>query len=55
MKHLLLVFNPVAGMKKASKRLPEIISVSNRAGYDVNVYVTDGQRDASKAVIEMGR
>ena len=42
-------------MKKASKRLPEIISVFNRAGYDVNVYVTDGQRDASKAVIEMGR
>lgn len=41
-------------MKKASKRLPEIISVFNRAGYDVNVYVTDGQRDASKAVIEMG-
>lgn len=54
MKHLLLVFNPVAGMKKASKRMPEIISVFNRAGYDVHVYVTDRQGDASKAVIEMG-
>lgn len=54
MKQLLLIINPVAGMKKASKRLPEIVSVFNRADYDVHVYVTSCQSDASKAVEEMG-
>ena len=54
MKQLLLILNPVAGVKKASKRLPEIISVFNRADFDVHVYVTDRQCDASKAVIELG-
>ena len=55
MKQLLLILNPVAGVKKASKRLSEIISVFNRADFDVHVYVTDRQSDASKAVIGLGR
>ena len=54
MKHLLLILNPVAGVKKASKNLPEIISVFNRANYDVHVYVTTRQGDASDAVKELG-
>ena len=41
-------------MKKAAKCLSEIISVFNRASYDVHVYVTAEQGDASKAVEELG-
>ena len=50
MKHLLLIINPVAGQKKAAKYLPEIISVFNRAEYDVHVYITSSQNDAAEAV-----
>jgi len=54
LKQLLLILNPVAGVKKGAKNLPEIISVFNRADYDVHVYVTARQSDASKAVKELG-
>ena len=54
MKKLLLIVNPVAGMKKAAKNLSEIISVFNRALYDVHVYVTAKQGDASKAAEKLG-
>lgn len=50
MKQLLLIINPVAGTKKASKYLADIISVFNRAGYDTHVYVTAGKKDAVRAV-----
>lgn len=55
MKHLLLILNPVAGVKKAAKSLADIISVFNRADYDVHVYVTTQQCDASQAVKALGR
>ena len=55
MKHLLLIINPVAGQKKAAKYLSEIISVFNRAEYDVHVYVTSSQKDAAEAVRKLGR
>lgn len=55
MKHLLLIINPVAGQKKAAKYLPEIISVFNRAEYDVHVYITSSQNDAAEAVRKLGR
>lgn len=54
MKQLLLILNPVAGVKKAAKYLSEIISVFNRADFDVHVYVTDKQGDATKAVEKWG-
>ena len=54
MKQLLLILNPVAGGKKAAKYLSEIISVFNRADFDVHVYVTDKQGDATKAVEKWG-
>ncbi len=54
MKQLLLILNPTAGMKKASRALPEIVSVFNRAGYDAHVYVTAGQGDATAAVERLG-
>ncbi|MBQ7915401.1 MAG: YegS/Rv2252/BmrU family lipid kinase [Firmicutes bacterium] len=54
MKHLLLILNPAAGMKKASKALSDIIAVFNRAQYDTHVYVTACQGDAIKAVQRWG-
>ncbi len=50
MKGLLLIVNPVAGTKKTIKFLAEIISVFNRADFDVHVYITDVKHDASSAV-----
>ena len=54
MKKMLLIINPIAGVKKASKNLSEIISVFNRANYDVSVYITSCKEDASKAVKYIG-
>ena len=50
MKKLFFVMNPAAGMRKANKVLPEILSVFNRAGYDVSVYITAAQGDGMEAV-----
>lgn len=46
MKKLLIILNPNAGMRKANRVLPEIISVFNRADFDVSVYITAHQGDA---------
>ena len=54
MKHLLFIINPVAGTKKASKNLAEIISIFNRADYDTHVFVTSRQKDATRAVKKFG-
>lgn len=50
MKQLLLILNPIAGTKKADKKLSQIISVFNNAGYDTHVYVTSCRKDAGNAV-----
>ena len=50
LKKLLFIINPCAGMRKAAKMLPEILSVFNRADYDVRVYVTAEAGDAVGAV-----
>ena len=55
MKQLLLVVNPTSGTKKAAKNLPEIISVFNRADYDVHVYITTCQGDGTAAVQRFAR
>ncbi|MBE6935864.1 MAG: YegS/Rv2252/BmrU family lipid kinase [Ruminococcaceae bacterium] len=55
MKQLLLVLNPTSGTKKAAKNLPEIISVFNRADYDVHVYITTCQGDGTAAVRRFAR
>ena len=52
MKKLFFVMNPCAGTKKANKVLPEILSVFNRAGYDVITYITKSQADAEKVVCQ---
>ena len=53
MKKLLFLLNPCAGTRKASKVLPEILAVFNRAEFDVRVYITACQGDATRAVKEL--
>ena len=55
MKKLLLILNPIAGTKKAAKNLTEIVSLFNRAEYDVRVYVTSVQTDVTKAIKLFGK
>ena len=50
MKQLLFALNPFAGMRKANRVLPEILSVFNRAGYDTQVYITAGPQDLLTAI-----
>ena len=57
MKKLLFILNPTAGTRKAGKVLPQILSVFNRAGYDVMTYVTafpgDGKQYVAQRAAEM--
>lgn len=50
MKKLLFVMNPRAGTMKANKVLTEILSVFNRANYEVITYITEKQADAQQFV-----
>ena len=52
MKKLLFIMNPSAGTRKANKLLMEIISVFNRADYDVLTYITQAQGDAQRVATE---
>lgn len=53
MKKMLFIMNPLAGTKRGSKYLPEVISIFNRAGYQVNTYMTAGPGDGIQAVRRM--
>lgn len=55
MKRLFFVMNPFSGMRKASKVLPSILSVFNRAGFDVLVHITQTQGDAKKVVAQRAK
>lgn len=48
MKKMLFIVNPYAGTRKANKVLTEIITIFNRGGYDVSVYMTAGAGDAAQ-------
>lgn len=50
LKQMLLIVNPVAGTKKATKNLAEIIAVFNRAAYEVHCYISARRGDAAEAV-----
>lgn len=50
MKKMLFLLNPCAGMRRANKLLTDIVSVFNRAGFSVNVYITAEPKDAVSAV-----
>lgn len=49
---MLFIMNPFAGMRKANRHLADIITIFNRADYDVRIYMTAGQGDATRLVRE---
>ena len=51
MKKMLFVMNPISGMRRAAKHLPDILSLYNRAGYETLVHMTGCQGDAREVVI----
>ncbi len=46
MKQMLFIFNPCAGMRRANRYLPGIISTFNQAGYRVSIHVTSASGEA---------
>lgn len=52
MKKMLFVMNPYAGTRQGVRYLADIISIFNRADYEVRTYMTDGQGDAMRIVEE---
>lgn len=55
MKKLLFVMNPYAGMRRANRYLSDIITIFNRADYEVIAYMTAGQGDATRIVEQRAR
>lgn len=55
MKKMLFIMNPNAGMRRANRHLANILSRFNRAGYQVEVYMTAGQGDGEKNVIRRAK
>ena len=53
MKKLLFIMNPLAGQKRANRFLPDIISLYNRAGYDVTTYITGAPGDATRVAARL--
>ena len=47
MKKMLFIMNPFAGKRKANRHLADILTIFNRADYDVTVYMTAGPGDAT--------
>lgn len=52
MKKLLFVMNPFAGTRKGTRYTAQIITIFNRADYDVTVYMTASQGDAARVTAE---
>lgn len=53
MKKMLFILNPKAGLMKANRQLADIISIFNRAGFEVTVHVTAQAGDATRVAQEM--
>ena len=49
---MLFILNPAAGMRKANRLLTDILSVFNRAGYAVQIYVTGDRGEATSMVAQ---
>ena len=54
MKKMLFIMNPVSGQKKAAKYLPELISLFNRADYEVIAHMTGCRGDATQVAALRG-
>ena len=52
MKKMLFIMNPFAGQRKANRCLAEIITVFNRADYEVIIHMTAGSGDATRIARE---
>ena len=52
MKKMLFIMNPYAGQRRANRYLTDILTIFNRAGCDVTVYMTDGPGDGARMVEE---
>ena len=52
MKKMLFVMNPFAGQRKANRHLTDILTIFNRAGYEVTVHMTAGPGDGASVVEE---
>ena len=52
MKRMLFLMNPFAGQRKANRHLVDILTIFNRAGYDVLVHMTAGVGDAARVAQE---
>ena len=50
MKKMLFVMNPYSGQRRAVRYLTDLISMFNRAGYEVITHMTGGQGDAAEVV-----
>lgn len=55
MKKLLFIMNPVSGLKRANKFLPEILSLFNRADYEIIAHMTGGLGDATEVAQRRGK
>ena len=50
MKKMLFIMNPYSGMRRAARYVTDIISMYNRAGYEVITHMTGGRGDAVEVV-----
>ncbi len=50
MQKMLFIMNPCAGLRKANKYLPQMISIFNQGGYEVTTYMTAGPGDGTQVV-----
>lgn len=50
MKKMLFIMNPFAGQRRANRYLADILTMFNRAGFDVTTYMTAGPGDGARMV-----
>jgi len=50
----LFIFNPRSGKGQIKNNLMEIVDIMVKADFDVNIYTTQAQADATRKVIEDG-
>jgi len=55
LKKMLFILNPCAGTRKANKVLPDMLSLFNRAGYDVSVYITAAPGEGKEQVAQRAK
>ncbi len=55
MKKMLFVMNPYSGMRRGSRHLAEVISLFNRADYEVITHITGGPKDATSVVLQRAK